>query len=126
MKKICLISDDRPLWKEVKVYLGGVNAELVVFSGSPSADEILGLDPGLVVANARAHHALRRRVHKIPVIVIKEGTPPVALVRETSERNLVITGWPLSREQFLEMTSRMLSIAPRKIFKSLIRIFKLI
>jgi len=124
LKRICLIEDERPLWREVKGFLGGVNAELVVLCGNPPANEVLDLDPGLIVANARAHHALLHRIRKIPVIVIKEGTPPVVLVRETEERNLVITGWPLRKEQFLEMTSRMLTIAPRKIFNSLIRIFR--
>lgn len=123
MKRICLIEDERPLWREVKGFLGGVNAELVVLNGSPAGNEVLELDPGLIVANARAHHTLFHRIRKIAVIVIKEGTPPVALVRDSEERNLVITGWPLRKEQFLEMTSRMLTIAPRKTFKSLIRIF---
>jgi hypothetical protein len=124
LKRICLIEDERPPWREVKNFLGGVNAELVVLSGAPPGDEVLGLDPNLIVANARAHHALLHRIRNIPVIVIKEGTPPVVLVREAGERNLVITGWPLRKEQFLEMTSRMLTIAPRKVFKSLIRIFR--
>jgi hypothetical protein len=124
VKRICLIEDERPLWREVKGFLGGVNAELAVLSGSPPGNEVLELDPGLIVANARAHHDLFHRIRKIPVIVIKEGTPPVVLVRNSEERNLVITGWPLRKEQFLEMTSRMLTIAPRKTFKSLIRIFR--
>ena len=50
-------------------------------------------------------------------------SPPVALVRSSNDRNLLITGWPLERDQFLEITSRMLTIAPRRSFKTLIRIF---
>jgi hypothetical protein len=123
LKKICLIKDERPLWAEVEKYLGGVNAQLLILSGQPDGVEIVRFQPNLIIANARAHHELSHRIRKFPVIVLKEGTPPVALVRDAAERNLMITGWPLQRGQFLEITSRMLSVAPRRVFRTLIRIF---
>jgi hypothetical protein len=123
LKKICLIKDERPLWAEVEKYLGGVNARVCILSGQPDADEIVRFEPNLIIANARAHHGLVHKIRKFPVIVLKDGTPPVALVRGAAQRNLMITGWPLQRGQFLEITSRMLSVAPRRVFRTLIRIF---
>jgi len=123
VKKICLIRDERPLWTEVEKFLGGVNAQIFIQSGEPHAHEILRFEPNLIIAHARAHHGLVHKIRKFPFIVLKDGTPPVALVRDAAERNLLITGWPLQRGQFLEITSRMLSVAPRRVFRTLIRIF---
>jgi len=123
VKRICLVKDERTYWTTIEEFLRGVNAITSVVSGVPRPEEILALNPDLIVSNAKAHHGMPRAVRKIPIIVIKEGSPPVALVRDTSDRNLLITGWPMEREQLLEITSRMLSVAPRRAFRTLIRIF---
>lgn len=123
-KRICLIADGHPLWREVKKFLGAVSAEVLALYGQPEAERIVSFEPQLIVTSAREHHRLLHRIRRYPVIVIREGTPPVALVREAEERNLVLTGWPLGQEQFLELTSRMLSVAPRKEFRTLIRVFR--
>jgi hypothetical protein len=123
IKRICLIRDDRPLWVKVAEYLQEVNAETITLEGDPLPGEIQSTRPNLIILNARVHHGMGHRFSHTPMMVIKEGTPPVALIRETAERNLFITGWPLGNKQFLEITSRLLTIAPRRIFKTLIRIF---
>ncbi len=123
MKKICLVRDERPYWETIEQYLSEVNAETLILGDNPGSDQILDCHPDLIVANAWAHRSMSSRVRQKPIIVIKEGTPPVAMMRETDSRNLLITGWPLKKDRFLDITSRMLSVAPRRSFRTLIRVF---
>ncbi|MFC1657096.1 PilZ domain-containing protein [Candidatus Moduliflexota bacterium] len=123
MKKICLIRDDRTYWSTIEKYLCAVNAEVSTSGGNDEPEGLIDSKPDLIIANAKAHHGMARRIRQIPTIVIKEGTPPVALVRTTAERNIMITGWPLERYQLLDITSKMLAVAPRRLFRTLIRIF---
>ena len=79
--------------------------------------------PDLLITDSRVHHNMLRWLGQMPVIVVKEGTPPTTMLREAAGRNLLITGWPLEKSRFLDITSSMLSIAPRRVFRTLIRIF---
>lgn len=123
VRKICLVRDERDFWGTIETYLGAVNAELTLMSGDPGTPRILECRPDLIVTGAKVHHGLMYKARKVPMIVVKENTPPVALINQLENRNLVITGWPIEKENFLEITSRMLFIAPRKIFRTIIRIF---
>lgn len=123
MKKICLVRDDRKFWETIEKYLGDVNAEAVLMAGDCGSDDVLAQKPDLVIANALFHHSISRRLKQYPIIVIKEGTPPVTMAGTSSNRNLIITGWPLQKGDFLEMTSQMLAIPPRKVFRTIIRVY---
>lgn len=123
MKKICLVRDDRKFWETIEKYLGAVNAEAVLMAADCASEDVLGNKPDLIIANALFHHGISRRLKQYPIIVIKEGTPPVTMTGTSSNRNLLITGWPIQRGDFLDMTSRMLSIPPRKVFRTIIRVY---
>jgi hypothetical protein len=123
MKRICLIRGTGECWRRIEEFLGGVNAAVVVMDGEPRQEEVMGHHPDLLITDSRVHHNMLRWLGGMPVIVVKEGTPPTAMLRETAGRNLLITGWPLERSRFLDITSNMLSIAPRRVFRTLIRIF---
>jgi hypothetical protein len=123
MKKICLIRGSGDHWNKIEGFLSGVNATVVVMDGAPRQEEIMGHHPDLLVTDSRVHHDMLRWLGQMPVIVVKENTPPTTMLREAAERNLLITGWPLEKSKFLDITSGMLSIAPRRVFRTLIRIF---
>ncbi len=123
MKKICLIKDERKFWGIVEKFLGAVNAATSGMSDDASSDDILGRKPDLLITNALFHHRSSNRLKQYPTIVIKEGTPPVTLDGTGANRNLLISGWPIEKSDFLAMTSRMLSIPPRKTFRTIIRVY---
>jgi hypothetical protein len=123
MKRICLIRGGGEYWRKIEDFLGGVNATVIVMDGEPRQEEIMRHHPDLLITDSRVHHNMLRWLGQMPVIVVKEGTPPTTMLREDTDRNLLITGWPLARARFLGITSSMLSIAPRRIFRTLIRIF---
>jgi hypothetical protein len=124
MKRICLIRGTGEYWSKIEGFLSGVNAAVVVMDGDPQQEEIMGHHPGLLITDSRGHHNMRRWLGRMPVVVVKEGTPPTTMLREAAGRNLLITGWPLEISRFLEITSNMLSIAPRRVFRALIRLFR--
>ena len=123
MKKICLIRGGGEYWRKIEDFLGVVNAAVVVMDGEPRQEEIMGHHPDLLITDSRVHHNMLRWLGQMPVIVVKESTPPTTMLREAADRNLLITGWPLEKSRFLDITSSMLSIAPRRVFRTLIRIF---
>jgi hypothetical protein len=122
VKKICLIRDERKFWETVESYLRAVNAASASLSLEASSDEVIAAKPDLIISNALFHHRVSSRVKQYPTIVIKEGTPPVTLDGTSANRNLLISGWPIQKGDFLNMTSRMLTVAPRKTFRTIIRV----
>ncbi len=122
MKRIYLITDERPFWAEIKELLTRVNAEVVTLSKEAAREISTAEKPDLIIMDAQSHRAISSLVQQLPRLIIKAGIPAGTRFEDSSGGNLHIIGWPMEEEVFLDLTSRLLSISERRVFKALIGI----
>lgn len=116
MKTICIIKDERSFWEEIEGYLKDVNARVFSFD-SPSLECLSERNQDLIIGNVRIYKKLISIPQNIPKIVITDETIP-----DDKSRDIYFIKWPISKDTFLEITSRLLSISLRRTFKTIISI----
>ncbi len=116
MKRICLIRDRRPFWEIIAAYLKTVNAHLSLID-KPVLQIVSEKNPDIVITGGSAYKEISALSQNIPKLVITEGD-----IAETRSRDVYFLSWPVGKEAFLEMTSRLLYISERRLFKAVISI----
>ena len=119
MKTICLIRDERPFWEEIAVYLKTVNAKILVLYNISFLQGLSGKDQDLIIGSIRIYKKLISIPQDIPKLIITDGTFP-----EGKSGNNYFINWPISKDTFLEVTSKLLSVSERRIFKTIISIIR--
>ncbi|MDP2166895.1 MAG: PilZ domain-containing protein [Thermodesulfovibrionales bacterium] len=116
MKTICLIKDKRPFWNEIAGHLRDANAKVVALEQNEGA-AVLRSKPDIVITGEAAFRGLSGEAKDIPRIVIVDGKPP-----EERLKNVRYLMWPEDKEHMLEITSQMLHVSERRLFKAVIGI----
>lgn len=117
MKTICILKDKRPFWNEITMYLEDVNVKVFCLDGKSVLQEISDKTPEIIIAGEKAYKEMSSVPERIPKLIITEGN-----IAETKSRNVYFLRWPVRREPFLEMTSRLLYISERRLFTTVITI----
>jgi hypothetical protein len=122
MKKVLLMNDGKFFWQTVEVFLGGINAGVRTIDTGAPEEAIAGEDADLLLLGAGQYRArgVPRGCRKA-IVIDDEGS--LCEVPDTLRRGVSCLQWPCEREHFLEKTASTLGVAPRKIFKAVIRIF---
>jgi hypothetical protein len=122
MKKVLLIKDGKFLWQTVEIYLGGINAAVRAVSAGASGEEIAGEDADLLILGVEQYRSRGVSRGFMKVLVIDDGGSLRGLP-DKLHRCVSCLEWPCGRGRFLEKTASALGVAPRRIFKAVIRIF---
>jgi len=111
VKTICILRDARPFWPDISRGLESVNALLT--------NDISAGRPDLIITGPDALKSLPPQAAGIPkLVIVGKGSP----VPDIKPRDLNYIEWPVSKEVFLETTSRLLYIQGRRVFHALISI----
>jgi hypothetical protein len=122
MKKVLLIKDDKFFWQTILIYLGGINAAVRAANAGASEEEIAGENADLLILGVEQYRSRGvPRGHMKAIVIDDEGS--LHGLSDKLRRGVSCLEWPCSREHFLEKTASTLGVAPRKIFKAVIRIF---
>lgn len=117
MKTICIIKDGRPFWEEITEYLKAVNARVFPMTDKFDLQSILEKSPDIVITGERAYKEISALSQNMPKLIITEGGSA-----ESKSKDVYFINWPAGEEAFLEMTSRLLYISERRLFKTVISI----
>jgi len=111
VKTICLLRDERPFWPDISRGLESVNALLT--------NDISAGRPDLIITGPDTLGSLPASVEGISkLVIVGKG----ARTPDIKPRDIHYIEWPVSKETFLETTSRMLYIQERRVFHALISI----
>lgn len=122
LKSICIIKGKEPFWKDVKKFLSGTNAEFFSLESAEDLTALKGLTPTLLIMNTDSYFALPPAAASCMKLVIEGKKVSPAYLRPRSGRKTIMIDWPQEEKVFLELTSRMLTIPPRRFFRAMIRI----
>lgn len=115
--------DGAPWWDELAQRLARANARIVSCTPEEAVAAADETGPELVILGEEVHRSRGRAIHR-PQLVIRPGAPtPVAFV-EGARPPLAYAAWPVPAEVFLEVTARMLRVAERRTFRTLIRVLR--
>jgi len=117
MKTICIIKDGRPFWNDITEYLKAVNALVYLLDYKSVLQGISNKNPDIVIAGERAYKEASAVPENIPKLIITEEK-----IIENNFKDICLLRWPVSKELFLETTSRLLYISERRLFKTVISI----
>ena len=121
MKRICLVRDEQEFWDNIASTLRMAHAEVCDLGCDLDEKAIAESRPDLVVTGPAHFSHLPSRFSRLPKIVIEDEGKHLPS-GSAADENLNVLTWPIGRSELLEATSKMLSISPRKKFRTLIRI----
>jgi hypothetical protein len=122
LKSIFIIGGSDPLWAEVKKFLTKINTTLFTLNHDTDLAMLESLDPSLLIMNSETYLTMPPIADSFMKLIIKEEGSSMPLLREGSGKGAVMVDWPQEERAFLELTSRLLTVSPRRSFKALIRI----
>lgn len=115
MKTICVIKDGRLYWSDIEGYLKTANANVTALDLKSVLQGISDKNFDIVIAGERSYREISAIPQNIPKLVISEGN-----IEENRSKGIYVLKWPASKEAFLEMTSRLLYISERRVFRTVI------
>lgn len=119
MKRILLIEDGRPFWPRIRDLLAKVNA--VVAEAPAEASVPISGDgrPDLVVIGDRGHAARGPAWWPGALLVLEKGRA-AELVTPIGGQQQVIASSSIDERAFLALTSRLLGVSERRVFRAVI------
>ncbi len=114
MKRLYIIDDRRPLWREIALLLEEINAEIHIITGEEALQAFEGDRPDLLIVGEEARHLVPRSVRDLSRILVSGEVPPGEILRAREGRHIVRLGWPMDREALFELTSRILNVPERR------------
>lgn len=122
LRSICILKGDEPFWADVKKFLSRANAPFFTLDPDTDLTVLDTMLPSLLLMNLDAYFTLPSLPGGFMRLVISEEEVSTQFIRPGSGRKVVMIGWPQDESIFLELTSRLLSVPPRRFFKALIQI----
>lgn len=118
MKTIWLVKDGSPFWGTVNAYLSAVNAKVTFVRAEVLGENIeKRASPDLIITGRGHLDAVAGLPRELSRLVVAEG-----MSSGEGSRGVYLLRWPALREAFLEMTSRLLYISDRRLFKTVISV----
>ena len=120
MKRILLIEDGRPFWPRIRDLLAKVNA---VVDGQGSGDPFPsggGARPDLVVIGDTSQAARSPGWWGGALLVLEKGRAPDLVIPIGSGSQQVAVSSSIGERAFLSLTSRLLGVSERRLFRAVI------
>jgi hypothetical protein len=120
VKRILLIEDGRPFWPRVRDLLAKVNA--VVEEGGPDTPAPAAGEarPDLVVVGDTVHAGRPRGWWSGPLLVLVKGREPDFVSPLGDGERRMAAASSIDERSFLALTSRMLGVSERRLFRAVI------
>jgi hypothetical protein len=124
VKHIILLRDDRPLWNDVARRLRDLKAKITALDTEWTAEDVIGLSPDMIVTNLPNLARLKISLRRIPKVAIQTHPHEAHFIPISRlEWNLEVVEWPAGMDEFIQVTSRQLTISPRKSFACIFQAF---
>jgi hypothetical protein len=118
MKRIFLIDDRHLAWSQIALGLQQVNARINIFTLEDSQKALESGKPELLILGDESCRLLAAASRGVQKLIVSEEIPSGNIVRARGGRNSVRIGWPVGKEAFKELTSRLLSVPERRSFRT--------
>ena len=122
MKHILVIDDRELAWDQIALGLQEANARISIFSLEESRRVLERGRFDLVVLGEDSSRLLAPPLGGTPRLIISEEVPAGETVRARGGRHAVRLGWPVSRKNLKDLTSRILSVPERRPFRTAVLI----
>lgn len=122
-KNIYIIKDGSTFWKKIEWLLTNVNAKIFTFNEQSAPDIKFDPKPDLVIAAEPVYKRISFLFQNYPRLIIQDSDSFNPTIHESKDKEYGIASWPVEDGAFLELTSSMLNLPERKVFRTLIRIF---
>lgn len=122
MKQIFVLAGAEPLWDIIIRRLERVNAKVLILERSSAREAIERLRPDLLITGEEEHEAIPFRARSAVRVVVSESLPPGKILRGREGRAVVYLGWPVDEDDFVALTSRLLSVPERRVHQTALHI----
>lgn len=122
MKQIFVLAGAGPLWDVIIRRLERVNAKVLVLERSSAREAVERLRPDLLIAGEEEHEALSSRARCAVRLVVSENLAAGQILRGREGRDVVNLGWPAGEDDFVALTSRLLSVPERRVHRTALHI----
>jgi len=123
MKTICIIDDHRPLWAEIDRFLADVNAQTYFIDEDSASEVTSGETPDLIIMGSPTYTRISSTLPPVKTLVLDDRSSSNGFLGKLDRNNVTVAGWPMDGSSLLSLTSDLLSVAERRFFKALIRIY---
>lgn len=114
MKHILIIDDRRLPWDQIALELQETNARISIFTIEESRKVLESPGINLVILAEESHRLLALPDAEVVRLILSEAIPPGEIIRAREGRSAIRLGWPVSRKDLNELTSRVLSVPERR------------
>ena len=124
MLNVYTIKDEGDHWREVERLLESVNANVLPLDPNCGPDD-LKRTPNLVIAGEGVwNEFLEFKLRKQVIIIIGQSGEPGKITPAPDKNRRVNLCWPVTSEEFLNLTSELSLLAERRAFKAILRLFQ--
>lgn len=120
MKRILLIEDDRPFWPRIRELLTKVNAVVEEVRPGNPIGEAAGSPPDLVVIGDTGFASRPQGWWPGALLVLEKGRAPDLVTPIGAGDRRVAASSSIDERAFLALTSRLLGVAERRLFRAII------
>jgi hypothetical protein len=122
---VYILKDDGDCWPDVERCLRSVNANVIPIDPDCDPDDLKKRTPNLVIVGEGAwNEILDFRLRKQVMIIIGQKGRPGTITPSPDNEKRVSVGWPVTAEEFLNLTSELSRLAERRTFRSILRLFQ--
>lgn len=120
MKRILLIEDGRPFWPRIRDLLAKVNAVVEEAPAEASVPVAGAGRPDLVVVGDRCHAARGPAWWPGALLVLEKGKAAELMTPIGDQQRQVVASSSIDERAFLALTSRLLGVSERRVFRAVI------
>ncbi|HEY5999879.1 MAG TPA: PilZ domain-containing protein [bacterium] len=120
MKRILLIEDGRPFWPRIRDLLRKVNAVVEELGPGETFAERGGTAPDLLIVGDAGRAAGRTGRWRGPLLVLEKGRDPDDVTPRDGAAQQVTASSSVGERTFLALTSRLLGVSERRLFRAVI------
>ncbi len=122
MKRILLIEDGRPFWPRIRDLLAKVNAVVAEVGSGDSIGAAMAARPDLVLIGDTRQAALQPGWWDGALLVLEKGRPPDLVTPIGQGAHRMAASSSIGERAFLSLTSRLLGVSERRLFRAVIGI----
>lgn len=122
MKRILLIEDERPFWPRIRDLLAKVNAVVAEVGPGDAIAAAMATRPDLVLIGDARQAALNPGWWDGALLVLEKGRPADLVAPIGPGTHRMAASSSIGEREFLSLTSRLLGVSERRLFRAVIGI----
>jgi hypothetical protein len=117
-------SDGSSYWDDIVAYLKSINAHIVNFQDDLDPETFKNKPPSLVIISERAKNdRLTYQLRGYAIVVLNEEGIPGTVTPSPKNPKMVFVNWPLTADDFLKLSAKLVRLSERKFFRTIVRLF---